>query len=158
MGRKVLLIIDVQRLFITEQTRYLVSKIKRRLALYSYDLVIQSRWVNSEDTLFFKALGYQDGFKWSDGDLAIHDDSHYVITRSSYSCITRELQNLLHDDDEIFVCGLETDACVLASCFSLWDLGYTFHVLRQCVYTSDKDRNAQVLSLMQRQFGSDVLV
>lgn len=158
MSRKVLIIVDVQKGFVNKNTQKAVEAIQRHLAGTRYDVVIQSRWENYMGSLYERRLGYQQVGNTAETEMVIKDHTDHVITRTAYSCITEKCLNVLQKGDVVYVCGLETDACVMATCFSLWDLGFEFYVLKQCTATGAKDLNDAAFRMMQRQFGKDVLV
>lgn len=158
MSRRVLIIIDVQKGFVTRHTQKVVDNIQKHLNSTHYDVVIQSRWENYMGSLYEERLGYHAVGNTAETDMVIKDHTDHVITRTAYSCITDRCIKLLQKDDEIYVCGLETDACVMGTCFSLWDLGYHFYVLEKCTGTNAKDLNDAAFKMMRRQFGKDSVV
>lgn len=154
MPRKVLVIVDVQSCFVTSKTQPVVDNIRRHLNENEYDVVIQTRWSNVVGSIFDRNLGCVSGCSNEDSEMLIKDDSYYVRThKCRYSGFTKGVVELLKCDDEIYICGLELDTTVLATCFSFWDAGYTFHVLRDCVGTNVESIEETVLSMMVRQFG-----
>ena len=55
--------------------------------------------------------------------------------------------------DKIDIIGCETDACVLATCFSLWDDGIDFNVLWNYVYTNSDIKIKEIRKIYKRNFG-----
>ena len=158
MSRKVLLIVDVQRGFIKKGTEKVPANIQAHLHRDTYDLVIQSRWENYKGSKYEMALGYTEVGNSAQTELLITDHTDHVVSRCQYSCITEKMLHLLKKDDTIFVVGVDTDACVLATLFDLWDLGYKFHVYKDCVGTSAKKLQEPVLQLITRNFGKECLL
>lgn len=155
---KVLLIIDVQNGFVKKQTQYVVDNLRKLLSKERYDKIIQTRWENYMGSRYEEQLGYTAVGNTQETDTVFHDVGDIVITRCAYSAYTDKLVKNISKDDEIYVCGLETDACVLGTCFSLWDNGYKFKVIENCTGTNAKDLHKPSIKLMQRQFGKDCIV
>lgn len=160
MTRKVLIIIDVQKGFVnTKAAMKVVDLIQKHLKTTHYDLVIQSRWENYMGSQYETQLGYDAVGNSAETEMIIKDYGDHIITRTAYSCLTEKAKKLLQHDDEIFLCGLETDACVLGTCFSLWDNDYRhFHVIEKLTTTNQGRLHEPALQIMRRQFGKTAVV
>lgn len=154
-GRRVLLIIDVQKQFLNGNTRRVVEFLQKLLREEKFDCVIQSCWQNSPGSRYETELGYREG---RDARPLLHCPGETVLLRANYSATNYELLDLLRSGDEIFVAGLETDACVLATLFALWDRGFCFRVFREGAGTKREELQEPALALIRRQFGAQVLV
>ena len=143
--RNILLIIDVQDTFLKQSTVHIPEEIRRFYRRNRFDQVIQTRKANKFARM--KA----DNFLLS-------DIPSITTTRSTYSALTDELRALLKKDDIIYIVGLETDACVLGTCFALFDAGYTFRVVREAVATNHIGVERAVFELMVSNFGEDALL
>lgn len=154
-GRKVLLIIDVQEPFLSEHTRGVPAFLQELLAREPFDLVLQSCWQNEPGSRYETQLAYDKG---REANPLLHIPGERVLIRSTYSAVNDDLRRLLQRDDAVYVAGLETDACVLATLFDLWDEGYSFRVYRQGVGTNRPDLAQPALALIRRQFGDQVLL
>lgn len=155
---KVLIIIDVQRGFVKEATEFVPRNIEILLAKERYDKVIQTKWENYRGSRYEKDLGYFGVSDPAETELCIKSHTDCVISRCAYSCVNDELLKVISKDDDIDLCGLETDACVLGTCFALWDLGYRFHVIEQCTGTNAKELHEASIRLMRRQFGTQSVI
>ena len=158
MARKVLIIIDLQVGFVKKQTQYVPDFIQRLLEREHFDLVVQTRWENYMGSLYEEQLGYQAVGNSAETELVIKEFSDHVITRTAYSCCTDRLMRLIEKTDDIRICGLETDACVMGTLFDLWDMGFRFHVYEKGVGTNAKDLQKPALRMIERQFGKEVLI
>lgn len=160
MARKVLFIIDVQKGFVENKaTAKVVDLIVKHLKATHYDLIIQSRWENYMGSQYETQLGYTAVGNSAETDMLIKGYDDHVITRTVYSCVTDKTKRLLRHDDEIFLCGLETDACVLGTCFGLWDNDYrNFHVIEKLTATCQSKLHEPALQIMRRQFGKASVV
>lgn len=158
MSRRVLLIIDVQRGFVKEQTQPIVEHIQELLQRETFDLVIQAQWKNYVESRFEQELNYSEMKGHEQTALIFENYGAHIITRSQYSCLTDSLRRLIAKEDMIFIVGLETDACVLATLYDLWDEGYHFKVYRDCIGTNCEELQTPALKLIERNFGTAVFI
>lgn len=157
-GRRILLIIDVQKGFIKRGMEKIVSNIQTHLVKEKYDMVIQSRWENYMGSRYETALGYTAVGNTAQTEMLITDHTDHVVSRCQYSCVTDKLLKLIDKGDTLYIAGVDSDACVLASLFDLWDLGFVFYVYRDSTGTSAKGLTAPVLQLISRNFGRGCLI
>lgn len=158
MSRKVLLIIDLQTGFVKKGMDKVVQYVQTLAQSQNWDVIIQTRWENYMGSQYEERLGYQDVGNSKETAMVLSDITDHIITRTCYTCWGDKLKRLLTKDDEIHVCGLETDACVMATLFSLWDNGYQFKVHQGGVSTPDKSIQAAAIKMITRQFGKNCLV
>ena len=77
--------------------------------------------------------------------------------------IARNPRARLSLEEPIDIIGCDADACVMAICFQLWDLGYTnLHILTDYIYTTADDfygiTREVWINIMRRNFGDCVIV
>lgn len=154
-GRRVLLIIDVQEAFLSERTRDVPEFLRQLLQKERFDLVLQSCWRNDPGSRYETQLGYALG---KEAAPLLSCPGAGVLFRSTYSAVNEELRRCLRQDDRIYIAGLETDACILATLFDLWDGGYSFRLYGKGVGTNRADLAEPALTLIRRQFGEQVLL
>lgn len=131
-----------------------------------YFAVIATRFINNEKTLFYK-YGYKDMVKPCDFELipevaSLTLDS--VIDKSTYGLSIHRLLFTLEaidgckspwdalniEDFHVDIIGVETDACVLATMFNLWDAGFEFNLLAS--ETKDIAHENAANLIMKRNF------
>lgn len=154
-GRKVLLIIDVQEPFLSENTQRVPVFLQDLIERERFELVIQSCWQNYPGSRYEAELGYKLGAQASP---VISCPGGKVLLRSTYSAVNEELRQLIQKSDRLYIAGLESDACVLATLFDLWDAGFSFRVYRDGIGTNRKDLAEPTLALIRRQFGEGVFI
>lgn len=158
MGRKVLLIIDLQAGFVAKGMDKVVKYVQSLVQSKGWDVIIQTRWENYMGSQYEERLGYNAVGNSKETKMVLDNVTDHIITRTCYTCWGEKLERLIRKDDEIHVVGLETDACVMATLFSLWDNGYHFKVHSSGVATPDKALQAAALKMIVRQFGKDSLI
>lgn len=160
MNKKILLIIDLQKSFMDEDGAY--EKVKEYCISNRnlYDAVLITVFQNNftENDNYIKHLDWHscenvslsDSELYSSGDLA-SENIHFEI-KHGYS--SDKIFNIADADDHIDIVGCDSDACVLATAFKLWDRGYNFRILSDYIYTTaDEFDNETVLKLLKRNFG-----
>lgn len=150
---KILLVIDIQPAFSLEPyyskvLDYITNNSK------SYDQVIATRFINSEESVFFKKLGYKKAMKREPLSFG------YDILIGKRTCGIGQgyCQKLLKGHD-VTVIGCDTDACVLETCFQLFQNNVDFKVLKDyCYSTGGLDYHEAGLKVMERNFGEECLL
>lgn len=143
MAKKGLLIVDLQEGF--APSLILVDRI-RKLSVH-YPVIAMTRFANPVGSLFRSVI------EWNGEGGALCLDLPGVITleKTGYG-LTAEHLEILKDFrcTEWHICGLETDACVLACAFSLWDAGLCPVVLLDHCQSPLSDEAEKII---HRQFG-----
>lgn len=145
---KVLLVIDLQKEFKDNYGNYYkaLNYIKDNQA--EYDLILATLFVNTKDSRYVSDLN------WS-GAMGINEESlefeyNNLIVKHTYAT---DISEHVSTQDDIDIIGCDTDACVLANAFKLWDEGYKFKVLTEYVYTTSGYLNKAAIDIMKRNFG-----
>jgi nicotinamidase-related amidase len=155
---KALFVIDVQDDFINPNSS-LPGKLRSHIDSNDYDLLVISYYKNTTSTAYYKYLDYKDGLNNTReilvSELKSINKPHTAIEKTSYSIFKNiEIVPLLgqHNIDEIVFCGTDTDACVLASMFEAFDLGYKCDIVTDLIETSasDKTINQAALKIIKR--------
>lgn len=147
--KKALIVVDVQKYFAVEQAKDLPKKIVGYLtdSASEYDVVLFTKFRNDPSSNFHTLLNFTDVTQSPDTDL--HDELLPFVTdentfeKTTYSAMkSQELMEYLseHNVRELHLCGVSLDACVLATAFDAFDLGYDVSVLDNlCSVSSARD-------------------
>lgn len=152
----ILLVIDLQKEFYKDKKEdKILSFIKNNYS--KFDKVIATVFINTEDSNFVKALDYKD-CKHSNIE-SIEFDGNYIILKKTYGLDIKELTSRgITKNDTIYVVGCDSDACIMATCFTLFDNEYDFRILSNYIYTTSSDfSNEDVLKILKRNFGKFVI-
>lgn len=157
----VLIIIDYQKAFKNENSAKTVKIINKLAKMYKWDMIIQTMWFNSgdENNLFMQNLSY-DECQLEDkagGLVKMFPNVHVFPRVNQYSCATKQMLEVLNYNMNIYVCGWETDACVLATLFSFFDNGISFKVVSEATTSKTEEIDEAARKVIKRQFG-DVMV
>lgn len=149
-----LLIVDVQKYFMKDAPADLPERIVKHYQSVSYDHVAFTVFKNSVDSNFVASL------KWdkcdTDEDAQLPQEfaelvtADNVFTRAAYSAFkTTALDAYLQQRniDRLVLCGVDSDACVLATAFEAFDLGYHVKIDFGLTYSSnDLHKAAQLIA------------
>lgn len=144
---KILLCIDLQKQFRADGYDECLAFIEEQQS--SYDKIVATLFVNDKkvNANYIKKLGWKDCQDAKPNDLDFKADQ--IVIKNGYGFPS----GFFSKDDHIDIIGCETDACILATCFSLWDDGIDFSVLWDYVYTSAKIKDKELRKVFERNFG-----
>jgi len=128
---RALMIVDVQRGFVTDATRHLPAAIE---AIQNrFDRVVATRFYHRPGALVCELLGIEGFARGSpETELAFAPPpGAHVLEKSTYSCVTADFVAMLRDWNvrEVGICGIDTDQCVLLIAAELLQ-----HDIRPIVY------------------------
>ena len=154
---RALFVIDAQEGFLNEHTKPALFAIEKLLQ-QDWDVIIASQFIGTHGSLFETRLGYKGMLSLIEQELcaAVAKAAHRVFRKRGYSALTPDAQEFLrfHQCSDVHVCGFDTDGCVLATCFSLWDAGYAPILIEEAVASSGgKAMHAAALEIAKRSFG-----
>lgn len=143
-----LLVIDLQEGF--SPSKNLIRKLEE--AIKFYDEVVFTKFTNAPNSLFRKQLGWAgDG-----GDICLPTSGKMILEKMGYG-LTADNLEILSDlgCSEWHLVGLETDACVMACAFNLFDAGIPFKIVADAC---ESPFHKQALPMLAKQFGQPVVL
>lgn len=159
--KKMLLVIDLQKSFINPNTEFLISKIDSLVNSGSYDLVVFTKFINDNDSMWVKKLNYKGCISLEDRKIMIDTKDNIVLEKSLYTAYSDNLINLINlfKIDEVHLCGIDTECCVLKTAFDLFENGYDIKVLSgysACTHGEESNKNA--LDIIARNIGKSNVI
>jgi len=158
MTKKALIIIDVQNYFVNELTKSLPEKIVRYINKTDYDFVVFTKFINKKGSNFFKLLNWEKML--SGNETEIHNslikfcNKKNVFTKTNYSIFkAKGLAEYLRKNkiSLLYLCGIDTEACVLASAFEAFDLGFDVKIIKElCSSHSGKSLHNSALKIIEK--------
>ena len=128
-----LIVVDAQRGFINaaENSKTVMNYIHWLLDSPQFDVVIATQFINPDNSAFRRALDYNDmtlGDVKTNLDGRVEARADQVVTKYGYGIDSLDMDyvdDLLRGNniDSALVVGFDTDACVLATAYSLFDAG-----------------------------------
>ena len=156
---KNIIVVDMQKGFITEKNSYLIEKINKYLKDNVFDNIIFTKCINDSKSTFNKILSWHNMTKQSEQAFATDIPTNaQILTKNCYGLSTDHI-NLLKKlgITEIEVCGIDTDACCLAIAFNLFDNNIKPIILSTLCASSAENEHMHnyAIDLMRRQFGQE---
>ena len=135
---KALIVIDVQNYFLNEYTKDLPRKIANFIAKNKFDFLIFTKFVNSKDSNFYRFFKWKKCFLKEETEIAegllTFTNKNNVFVKHTFSAFkNKKLIAFLRKNKikEVYLCGTDTDACVLASAYDAFDLGFYVYTLKE---------------------------
>ncbi len=158
MDRTALIILDLQNCFITDKTKSLPQKIKEHIELQKYNFIIFSKFINTENSNFIKKLNWRKCQIAPEVDIVSELSNialkNHIFEKHTYSIFkSKEFVAFLSQNkiSKLFFCGLDLDACILASAFEGFDLGFNCEILYTLSGSSAKiETNTFVKQIINR--------
>ena len=158
-----LLVVDFQQGFALNTNPALSSKIKLLVDLFtdvSYCAFTQFK--NTTSSNFVKQYGWNKLSTEEEQDFIVHPNSaNFVLEKGTYSAVCDDLLDFLegHQVKTVYLCGLDSDACVLATAFDLFDRDYRVLVIEDACDSSGGSKiNDAAMAIMRRSFGKNNIV
>lgn len=155
-----LLIIDMQKAFINPNTEYLIEKISNLINTNQYNYIVFTRFINTNDSIYVRDLNYY-GCIGEDKELVIKPDNHKIIDKKIYSSLNSELKKYIIENNiaKIYLCGINTDCCVLKTAFDLFENEYDFYILKDyCASTNGIEKHNNALEILKRNIGNKRII
>ncbi len=160
---KVLIVIDVQKYFLTRETKPIVQKIREYLVnnASKYSAIYFTIFRNDADSPLWKISDWKGCTGLPDTDIC---DGIKEFTNSSnlfYKNILSAAKTpQIHGDLlknkilEVHLCGFDTDCCVLATAYDLFDQGIKPVVLESLTWsTSEEKLHVPAIQIAKRNIG-----
>ncbi len=156
--KNALIIVDLQKYFINEFTKKVPDKIKDFLKNHNFDFVLFTKFINKENSSFVKILGWNKMFSSPETDIVpafqrlINKEN--IFEKSTFSIFKSKkfLKFLIENKiNRIFICGFDTDACILSSVFDGLDLGFDVKVIEDlCASHHGKKFHDYAIKILKR--------
>lgn len=159
--RKMLVVVDLQRSFINENTEFIIDKIKKLVNSNEFDKVIFTKFVNNEDSIYVSKLNYKGCLTNEEQEIMIDTKDNIVLNKNVYTVYSDRFKEIVRDFkiNEIYLCGIDTECCVLKSAFDLFEMGYDVKVFKDyCACTNGIKRHMNALEILRRNIGYNSIV
>ena len=140
-----LIVIDLQNCFINNKTKDIPKQIKKHIESQTYDFIVFSKFINEDKSNFVKKLNRKKCKKSPETDVVSElyeiASKNYIFEKNTYSLFkSKKFNEFLKQNkiSKLFFCGVDIDACILASWFEAFDLGFDFEILTKLTGSSAK--------------------
>ena len=161
--KKALFVIDVQKFFENKKTKVIAKKIGSHIDKnkMDYSLIVFAIFKNNAESPLWKIFGWKGCSEGKDVEIMdelfnLYNKSE-IIFRNTYSLlkapgIKQKLEKF--NIEQIDICGFDTDACILATTYDLFDYGYKSVILKELCYSTSKEKlHDFALKIIKRNCG-----
>ncbi|MDR1033680.1 MAG: cysteine hydrolase [Bifidobacteriaceae bacterium] len=161
--KKCLLLVDVQKGFISADTAHVLPKINALLKANLFDYTVATQFINVEDSPFQRFLHWSQLMRAPETDVCkcVAEASELVLQKSTYTAVNDELLAFIKENsiDEVYVAGIDTDCCVLKTAADLFENNIKSCVLEKYSASGGgKKSHDAALLVLSRMIGSDFII
>ena len=158
---KLLLVIDVQKDFINENTKMYINKIQELIISNNFEKVAFTKFINSKESIWYKKLNYNGCITEEGQAIVIDTKNNKVFEKIIYSAVNEELIKYIKDNniEQIYICGFETDACVQKTILDLFEKNYEVFILKDyCMSGTGIEVHNQCINNLRRLIGKEYVI
>lgn len=155
---KILVVIDLQRAFINDNTKYLIDRIDNLVSSNYFDKVIFTKFINYEGSIYTRKVNYNRCISLEDREIMIDTKENLVIDKTIYSAYDGII-DFITSDDIIYLCGIDSECCVFKTALDLFENGYDVKVLKDySACTHGEESNKYILNVIARNIGKSNVI
>lgn len=163
MDSRILIAIDLQNGFIkTQEHANKAKQIANFVKSGKFDKIIATKFINYTGSLYEKCFNWSELKTSEQTDLydGLETIADETFTKTTYNCVNDTFIELLLElnngklPEKVYLCGLDTDACVLATAIGLFERSITPIVLENyCFSTGGNEYHNAGLKCLERLIG-----
>lgn len=169
LADSMLVAVDVQKGFVSEHSERALPNIRAALTAWQAagGITVMTQFVNAPDSPYVRIIGWSKLMP-GDSDIEFHpavadlaDSATAVVRKNRYSSLTTEVVRLLGERqlEHVYVAGLDTESCVLATALAAFEQDYTPWILTDaCASHAGQAEHEAGLLVARRYIGSRQLV
>ena len=160
---KALIVIDVQKFFLDNKTRKIVGKIRNYLEKNTkkYSLIYFTVFKNDHNSPLWKISGWKECTASPDtdicGDIKRFTNSDNLFYKNMLSAFkVPQIRDGLKKNgiSDVDLCGFDTDCCVLATAYDLFDDGMKPTLLENLTWSTSKENlHKPAIQMFKRNIG-----
>ena len=156
---KILLCIDVQNGFVNDNSIDVIKPIIEATNNSNFNYIIATQFINSKKSVYYNRLNWKELIQDSEIELVSGLNYNISYKKMGYSSYTTKFKEIIkkykiNKNDEIYICGIDTDCCVLFTAIDLFQKGYNVFVIENlCASTGGKDIHENALNILRRNIG-----
>lgn len=160
-GKSLLLVIDLQKSFINDNTSEIPLKVEKLIRNNNFDYVAFTKFINYDTCNFNTVLNYKGCMSEEERNIVIDTGNNKIFCKSVYTALNNELIDYINDNNinMIYVCGIDTDACVLKTAIDLFENNYNFRVIENCSMShSGKEFHEFAIRMLKKLVGEQNII
>lgn len=161
MKNTLLLIIDVQKNFINDNTKKIPNKITNLINKNHFDYIAFTKFINDENSNFYKMLNYKGCINEDDRKIVFDTQNNKVFTKKIYTTVSDEFKTYIKENEikKVYLCGIDTDACVLKTAIDLFENNIDVKVIENCCMShSGKKYHNYAIKMLKKLIGKESII
>lgn len=161
MKNALLLIIDVQKNFINDNTKKIPNKITNLINKNHFDYIAFTKFINDEISNFYKILNYKGCINENDRKIVLDTQNNKVFTKRIYTAVNDEFKTYIKENEieKVYLCGIDTDACVLKTAIDLFENNIDVKVIENCCMShSGKRYHNYAIKMLKKLIGKESII
>lgn len=158
---KNIIIIDMQKGFMTEHNKHLIERINNYIKENKFDNIFFTKCINNDDSPYVKILNWHKMKDETSQDIILDiPKNSKIIIKHCYGISHKDIESMKEKGiSEIEICGTDIDACCLAISFNLFDNNIKPIILKDLCASSSRNKNIQdcAFEIIKRQFGNECI-
>ena len=160
---KCLIVIDVQNGFITNKTKWVLPRLEQLLAEFEGEPIIATQFINKENSGFTDIMHWDRLMSPPETSLIpfVEQKATFIVEKTTYSACNPEVIDILNKMciKEVYIAGIDTDCCVLATATSLFERNIRPVVLAHyCASNGGERSHAAALTVLERTIGAQQII
>lgn len=159
--KKLLLVIDVQKDFINDNTKGYINRIETLINSDKYDDIAFTKFINNENSKWYKELKYSGCMDKQGQDIVIDTQEYKIFEKEIYSSLNDEFRKYIQENNisQIYLCGFDTDACVQKTALDLFENDYDVYILKDyCMSNAGIELHNVIINNLIRLIGKDRII
>lgn len=161
MKPEALLIIDIQHGFICNGVEQIIPSLVELVHKWPCENLYYLKYKNYPGSSFTKYLDWHEFMTSEQANIVpeVYIKGSAIYNHYGYAPPDDLLVELHSKYESVGICGVDTDACVMAAVFALWDAEIRPFVLAEyCASSGGPQFHRAALDLMLRQFGTGSVI
>lgn len=165
--KNALLVIDVQEYFISDSAKDIPGKIKDFIESHNFDFIFFFKFVNDTNSNWVKILKWSKMLKDEETEIDSElepflKEDNVFIKKTAFSVFSVDnFRKALKENKikDLFICGLDTDACVYVSALEAFARGFDVKVVEDlCAASHGKEYHLTAIKLLEHNIGKSTVV
>ena len=156
-----LLVIDLQENFINENTKNVPNSIKKLIDSNIANHIVFTKFINDDSSNFYKVLNYKGCMSEKDRNIVIDTKDYKIIEKRVYTAYNNELKLYINTNNikTIYLCGIDTDACVLKTALDLFENNFDVKVIEDCSMShSGIEYHISAINMLRKLIGNQNVI
>ena len=163
MNNKALIVIDAQKFFLNEETKPIVKKIREYLRSNAgqYAAIYFTIFRNDKNAPLWQISEWQGCIGSPDTDIGdelreFTNEKNLVYKNILSAYKVPAIRQGLKEKNitEVYLCGFDTDCCVLATTYDLFDSGIKPVILEKLTWSTSKEKlHSPAIQMLTRNIG-----